>query len=169
VHHQLVGHSDQVLGVALVEHSGEDDEVLPLSPSLRVRRTSFGSLANHIARSSSANQILNRLPYKRSGSRSDSREDVLDVDLRVASAAIDRSICVFEAGSGELIIQLWGHLDAVWSVTFASTSTLFSSSADRTIRLWSIKLGACLRVLAGACIYIYFLNTAVVKGVRLTT
>jgi len=176
---ELVGHVDAALCVAVVEAGaddglGEEEPSSPLTPaSLRLRRGSIGAVVrSHSAaplspssqqppppppppqqqqgRSGSGSwTMMAGLRDRRSRSRDGSREEPTSLRLRVASAGSSGAVFVFDADTGALTQRLEGHLDAVTSLVFASATTLFSASADRTIRLWSVSLGACLRVLTG--------------------
>jgi WD40 repeat protein len=56
---------------------------------------------------------------------------------RIVSGALDRSVRLWDAESGELLATLVAHDDAVHSVVFSPDGTrIASGSADMTARLW---------------------------------
>ncbi|KAG0766203.1 hypothetical protein G6F16_001083 [Rhizopus arrhizus] len=59
----------------------------------------------------------------------------------VATGSLDRMVRVWNAQSGQLMEQLEGHRDSVYSVAFMpGEAELVSGSLDKTVKLW--KLGA---------------------------
>ena len=52
-------------------------------------------------------------------------------------------IKIWNLGTGELATRLWGHRDIPFSLCCVSSTTLASSSADRTIKVWDLELGTC--------------------------
>jgi WD40 repeat protein len=68
---------------------------------------------------------------------------------RLASGSNDRTIRIWDAGSGERLQTLEGHSDSVNSVAFSHDSTrLASGSIDRTIRIWDAGSGDCMQILS---------------------
>jgi WD40 repeat protein len=56
---------------------------------------------------------------------------------RIASAGRDRTVCVWDADSGEELARLAGHTNYVFSLAFTPDGrTLVSGSGDFTVRLW---------------------------------
>src|SRR5204862_76799 len=67
---------------------------------------------------------------------------------RLASASSDRTVKIWDAGSGECLQTLEGHSDPVSSVAFSPDSArLASASADRTVKIWDVGSGECLQTL----------------------
>jgi WD40 repeat protein len=69
---------------------------------------------------------------------------------RLALGSDDRTVRIWDAGSGECLQTLEGHSDTVNSVAFSHNSTrLASGSDDRTVRIWDTGSGECLQTLEG--------------------
>ena len=67
---------------------------------------------------------------------------------RLASASADRTVKIWDTGSGECLQTLEGHGLVVTSVAFSRDSTrLASASLDRTVKIWDVSSGACLQTL----------------------
>src|SRR5271170_2892588 len=55
----------------------------------------------------------------------------------LASASYDRTVRLWDAGSGAPLQTLEGHSDEVWAVAFSPDGKLLASASDdRTVRLW---------------------------------
>lgn len=68
----------------------------------------------------------------------------------LATGSSDHSITLVSVYDFKLIRRLLSHEEPVTALTFGSTSsTLFSGSTDRTIRIWNTDSGTCLRILHG--------------------
>ena len=68
----------------------------------------------------------------------------------LASASGDRTVKIWDAGSGECLQTLEGHSDWVSSVAFSHDSTwLASASDDYTVKIWDAGSGECLQTLEG--------------------
>ena len=50
--------------------------------------------------------------------------------------------------------DLEGHTDMVFSIK-ASTSMVLSGSADKTVRLWDLRIGKCVRTMEGHTSYVF--------------
>lgn len=75
----------------------------------------------------------------------------------LASASDDRTVCIWDVTTGELLKTLRGHSNYVFCVKFNKQSNLLcSGSYDESIRLWDVKgryhYIARLSVLEGRCI-----------------
>ncbi|KAK7178376.1 Vegetative incompatibility protein HET-E-1-like protein 15 [Paraphaeosphaeria sporulosa] len=69
---------------------------------------------------------------------------------RLASASLDKTVKVWDAGSGACLQTLEGHSDSVCSVAFSPDSRrLASASLDKTVKVWDAGSGACLQTLEG--------------------
>ncbi|KAL5388639.1 hypothetical protein DPSP01_002745 [Paraphaeosphaeria sporulosa] len=69
---------------------------------------------------------------------------------RLASASVDNTVKVWDAGSGACLQTLEGHSGGVRSVAFSPDSRrLASASVDNTVRVWDAGSGACLQTLEG--------------------
>ena len=68
----------------------------------------------------------------------------------LASAGVEGTVKIWDAGSGQELRNLTGHNSAVWSVAFsADGSRLASASHDGTVKLWDATSGVELRSLNG--------------------
>jgi WD40 repeat protein len=74
----------------------------------------------------------------------------------IVTASADRTLRVWEAGSGRLLRSLTNHTDAVNAVVFRpplaadpGEPTCASASDDRTVRLWQPTTGRMVRILRG--------------------
>ena len=67
---------------------------------------------------------------------------------RLASASSDRTVKIWDAGSGECLQTLEGHSHLVNSVAFSHDSArLASASEDGTVKIWDASSGECLQTL----------------------
>ena len=67
-----------------------------------------------------------------------------------SSGSSDNTIQLWSVDTGEHLLTLEGHTDAVTALTFAPDGkTLVSGSNDDTLRVWESPTGALRRVLAG--------------------
>ena len=67
-----------------------------------------------------------------------------------ASGSNDRTTCIWDVHTGQLLHLLSGHSSAVSSVAFSPDGvTLASGSWDRTIRLWDAESRQTTRILEG--------------------
>jgi WD40 repeat protein len=77
---------------------------------------------------------------------------------RIASGSADRTVRVWEAASGQLLLTLNGHTDVVNSVAFSPDGRrIASASYDRTVKVWDSATGQDLMTLKG--------HTDIVAGV----
>jgi WD40 repeat protein len=73
----------------------------------------------------------------------------------LASASCDRTVKLWDAGSGVVLQTLKGHSNYVYAVTFSPDSKLLASaSCDRTVKLWDASLGEVLQTLEGHSDYV---------------
>jgi WD40 repeat protein len=64
----------------------------------------------------------------------------------VASGSLDRTVRLWDAGTGALLQTLEGHSTDVWLVAFSPDGKLVASgSGDKTVRLWDADIGAQLQ------------------------
>jgi len=63
----------------------------------------------------------------------------------LASALGDKTVKLWDAGSGKALQTLKGHSDSVTAVAFSPDGkTLASASGDKTVKLWDASSGECL-------------------------
>jgi WD40 repeat protein len=100
----------------------------------------------------------------------------LSADGKVAAAASERTVVLWESETGKETLQVEGHEGAVLSVALSSDgSRLLTGSADRTARIWDTKSGKQLALAtAGGAVSALALTsdgatfaTATASGVRL--
>jgi hypothetical protein len=61
---------------------------------------------------------------------------------RIASGSLDRTANVWDAATGNRLLTLEGHTDAVWSVAFSPDGQrIVTGSEDRTARVWDAATG----------------------------
>ncbi|MGP0089718.1 MAG: caspase family protein [Xanthobacteraceae bacterium] len=74
----------------------------------------------------------------------------LDTFSNGVPKADDKTIKIWDAASGRLLITLSGHKGHVWSVAFSPDGTrIVSASADKTLKLWDAATGRLLRTFTG--------------------
>ncbi|OUC15722.1 MAG: hypothetical protein B0A82_05510 [Alkalinema sp. CACIAM 70d] len=65
---------------------------------------------------------------------------------------------VWDAITGEIVASFNGHHQAIWSAKFSpDEQVIATSSADQTIKLWSLESKACLRTMKGHTDRVYSL------------
>ena len=68
----------------------------------------------------------------------------------LASSSYDKTICLWDVGTGDLHKTLKGHIDGVQQVAFSPAGfILASASDDGTIRFWDIDTGDVIKTLEG--------------------
>jgi WD40 repeat protein/serine/threonine protein kinase len=77
----------------------------------------------------------------------------------IVTASADRSVRIWDASTGVLLVSMAGHTDRVFDAVYSPDGTLIASgSNDHTARLWDARTGTLLRTLSG--------HTARVNSVR---
>jgi len=68
---------------------------------------------------------------------------------RILSGSSDQSVRVWDSGSGRKVAKLEGHLGQVWSVLALhdNTRVLTAGTGDKTLRLWELASGKCLKMI----------------------
>jgi aminoglycoside phosphotransferase (APT) family kinase protein len=96
-------------------------------------------------------QLLRRAPLTFAGHSGEVWDAVISPDgSKVATAAFDHTIKVWDVATGQLRRTLLGHEARVYSVGFdPSGSRLVSASADKTAIVWDVASGKILHVLRG--------------------
>jgi WD40 repeat protein len=68
----------------------------------------------------------------------------------LASGSVDKTVKIWDLGTGELVLTLSGHTREVWAIAISPDGkTLASGSGDRTIKLWDMAAGELLHTLSG--------------------
>lgn len=70
--------------------------------------------------------------------------------LASGSGSLDHhSINIWDANTGEVLIELFGHTGWVTSLAFDSDNHLATGSVDKTIKIWDAETGELIRTLHG--------------------
>jgi hypothetical protein len=74
---------------------------------------------------------------------------------QVVSGSVDKTVKIWDAGSGAYLKTLKGHSGSVRSVAFSHDGTqVVSGSVDKTVKIWDAGSGACLKTLnVGQIVY----------------
>jgi WD40 repeat protein len=67
-------------------------------------------------------------------------------DGQAVSVSDDRTLRVWDLGSGTCRLTLQGHTGSVDAVALTGDGQAVSASADRTLRVWDLATGNCLAV-----------------------
>jgi WD40 repeat protein len=73
---------------------------------------------------------------------------VLDLS-RVVSASEDKTLRVWDVGTGRTLQTLEGHSAGVTSVAMLDASRVVSASNDQTLRAWNVETGETVQTLEG--------------------
>eukprot|EP01129_Flabellula_baltica_P014628 TRINITY_DN7051_c0_g1_i1.p1 TRINITY_DN7051_c0_g1~~TRINITY_DN7051_c0_g1_i1.p1 ORF type:complete len:407 (+),score=80.26 TRINITY_DN7051_c0_g1_i1:41-1261(+) len=74
------------------------------------------------------------------------RDIVVIDELRIASCADDHKILIVDVRFGDILFTLEGHTRYVSCMLYAN-DLLISGSADKTIRIWNVNTGECVKVI----------------------
>ena len=67
---------------------------------------------------------------------------------RLAMASRDKTVKIWDANSGEVLLALEGHVNGSTSVAFSHDSTLLATgSFDYKVKVWDVSSGKCLQTL----------------------
>lgn len=66
------------------------------------------------------------------------------IDETLIAAACDKQIYIFNIKTRQRIAKLTGHTSDIWSLAVSSKGDLFSTSSDKTIRIWDISPSTCM-------------------------
>lgn len=68
----------------------------------------------------------------------------------LASGSVDKTVKIWDLGTGELLLTLTGHTREVWAIAISPDGkTLASGSGDRRIKLWDMATGELRHTLSG--------------------
>ncbi|WP_088241712.1 trypsin-like peptidase domain-containing protein [Calothrix rhizosoleniae] len=74
----------------------------------------------------------------------------------LASGSLDKTIKIWDVGSGKQLKSLTGHSDLVSSVAFSPDGrTLASGSSDKSIKIWDVGSGKQLKSLSGHSYWVH--------------
>ncbi|KAF9357068.1 hypothetical protein BGX34_009617 [Mortierella sp. NVP85] len=164
----LTGHSDLVNKVQLYKKtmlfSASDDMTVKLWNI--TTRTCTQTLTGHIGRvqslQTSGDALISILTKRRpnrsrtldngqhspaydSGSSDSETRTMMPI---VITGALDNTLKVWNAETGDYLRTLFGHENGVWSLAFDKLR-IVSGSLDRTIKVWDTESGDCLYTLSG--------------------
>ena len=65
----------------------------------------------------------------------------------IATSSADRSVRIWDAGTGKELSKISGHEDAITEVRWSPDgSQIMTASADRTIRIWPVGIEGLLNL-----------------------
>ncbi|KAF9351705.1 hypothetical protein BGX34_000412 [Mortierella sp. NVP85] len=69
---------------------------------------------------------------------------------QIATSSEDKTIRLWDVGTGTCRHILTGHVSAVWGVAFSlKGDRLVSTGIDETVRIWDVESGTCIQTLVG--------------------
>jgi small GTP-binding protein len=76
---------------------------------------------------------------------------------RLASASADKTICIWNVQTTQLLHTIKGHTDNVFCVAWSPDGTrLASASKDKTVRIWDAQTAQLLHTIKGHTNYVYY-------------
>ena len=67
----------------------------------------------------------------------------------VVSGSEDKTLLMWELGSGRCVHTMGEHLAAVWKIALTSESRYALTSSEKTLRVWDLLNGSCVHTLKG--------------------